>query len=108
MQTVPATGGDATAASGSDQRRAERFGVGLPYTLNGVEGHTRDLSSSGLSFESDVDYPVGSIVKLTLRYGLDGHNFPLPCEVEVVRVERTGEQFLVAARLCRPFFDPAP
>jgi hypothetical protein len=105
MQPVPTPGEG--VASASDQRRAERFGVGLPYTLDGVAGQTRDLSASGISFESDTGYPVGAIVKLTLRYGLDGHNFPLPCEVEVVRVDRTGDRFTVAARLCRPFFDAA-
>jgi hypothetical protein len=107
MQPLPSRNSSAAPASERDQRQSERFGVGLPYTLGNVEGYTRDLSAGGLSFESETDYPVGSIVKLTVRYGLDGHNFLLPCEVEVVRVVREGERFTVAARLCRPFFDPA-
>ncbi|MDB5944081.1 MAG: hypothetical protein JWQ13_3647 [Ramlibacter sp.] len=100
------TASPAPAATSRDQRRAERFGVGLPYTSDGSQGHTRDLSATGLSFDSDVAYPVGAIVQLTLRYSLDGHNFPLPCEVEVVRVEPFGERFSIAARLCHPFFEP--
>ena len=95
-----------SAAPGSNQRRAERFGVGLPYTLGGQEGQTLDLSSTGLRFESDTAYPIGTIVDLTLRYGLDGHNFPLECQVEVVRVDPEGQRFTIAAKLCRPFFPP--
>lgn len=94
------------AAAASDQRVAPRFGVGMPYTLDGVEGQTRDLSATGLSFESDTAFPVGSLVDLTLRYGLDGHNFPLQCQVEVVRVEPQAGRFLVAAKMCQPFTDP--
>ncbi|MFC5497568.1 PilZ domain-containing protein [Caenimonas terrae] len=94
------------ASNASDQRAAARFGVGMPYTVDGHEGQTRDLSATGLSFESDTDYPVGSLVDLTLRYGLDGHNFPMACQVEVVRVEPCGPRFMVAARWCQPFDQP--
>ncbi len=108
MRPVPFSLVAATALDGTDQRAAERFGVGLPYTLDGHQGHTRDLSATGLSFDSDVAYPVGAVVKLTLRYALDGHNFPLPCEAEVVRVEPSGDRFTIAARLGSPFFEPQP
>ena len=91
------------AGNAADQRAAPRFGVGMPYTVDGHEGQTRDLSATGLSFDSDIDYPVGSLVDLVLRYGLDGHNFPMACQVEVVRVEPCGPGFTVAARWCQPF-----
>jgi hypothetical protein len=90
----------------TDQRAAPRFGVGMPYTVDGREGQTRDLSATGLSFDSDTEYPLGALVDLTLRYGLDGHNFPLQCKVEIVRVEPFGRRFTIAAKLCEPFFDP--
>ena len=98
----------ASTIAGSDQREAPRFGVGMPYKVDGHEGQTRDLSATGLSFDSDTAYPVGSIVDLTLRYGLDGHNFPMECQVEVVRVEQHGQRFTIAARWCKPFFNPDP
>ena len=94
------------ATLASDQRVAARFGVGMPYTLDGREGQTRDLSATGVSFESDTAYPIGAIVDLTLRYGLDGHNFPLQCQVEVVRVEPEGQRFCIGARMCHPFTEP--
>lgn len=95
-----------SATAASDQRAAPRFGVGMPYTLDGREGQTRDLSATGLSFDSETSFAVGSIVDLTLRYGLDGHNFPLQCQVEVVRVAPNGAGFTVAARMCQPFVEP--
>ena len=107
MRPVPVPDVTPAPVTGRDQRASERFGVGLPFTLeSGLQGHTRDLSATGLSFDSDIPYAVGAIVELTLRYGLDGHNFPMPCQVEVVRVDPAGEGFSVAARLCRPFFEP--
>jgi hypothetical protein len=97
-----------SVTSSREQRAAERFGVGLPYVLDGEEGQTVDLSATGLSFESSTCHSVGSILELSIRYGLDGHNFPMQCQVEVIRVEPAGPRFMVAARFCRPFFDPAP
>ena len=89
-----------------DQRSTDRFGVGLPFTLDGVAGQTRDLSASGVSFESLTARAVGSRVMLYLHYGLDGHNFPMDCEAEVVRVTPEVGGFLIAARLLKPFFVP--
>lgn len=94
------------APEGGELRAAARFGVGMPYMVDGHEGQTRDLSATGLSFDSDSAYPVGSILELTLRYGLDGHNFPLQCQAEVVRVEARGSGFTVAARWSQPFTNP--
>jgi hypothetical protein len=80
MPVVPLRVAPSLSPPAGDQRAAERFGVGLPYTRAGEEGQTRDLSATGHSFESDTAFQVGAVVKLTLRYGLDGHNFPLSCE----------------------------
>lgn len=90
----------------ADQRAAPRFGVGMPYTIEGHEGQTRDLSATGLSFDSDTPYDVGATIELILRYGLDGHNFPMTCKVEVVRVEQRDGRYAIAARWCQPFFNP--
>lgn len=106
MRRPPMTVVPPLRRNSGDQRAAERFGVGLPYTLDsGSQGHTRNLSATGLSFESHIAFPLGAIVKLTVSYGLDGHNFPMPCEVEVLRVEEHGGHFNIGGRLCRPFFD---
>lgn len=93
-------------APSSEQRTSERFGVGLPYTVDGRQGHTSDLSATGLAFESDTCYVIGEVVTMTVRYALDGHNVALPCEMEVVRVKPHGDHFMIGARLIHPFFEP--
>jgi hypothetical protein len=82
-----------------DRRRAERFGVEMPVTIDGRIGTTQDLSSSGLSFLSDQPYALGTRIDVVIEYLLDGHQYPLRCEAEVVRIELVEGQYRVGARL---------
>ncbi|HYF43201.1 MAG TPA: PilZ domain-containing protein [Ramlibacter sp.] len=91
-----------------EKRAAERFEVSLPLQLqDGQRATTRDISAGGLSFESRTAYPVGSRIDVTIDYVLDGHNFPLQCEAEVVRCVPAGHGFTIGARLVAPFLDTA-
>ncbi|HYW58770.1 MAG TPA: PilZ domain-containing protein [Polaromonas sp.] len=87
-----------------NQRAAQRFGVALRLTIAGGEGITHDLSASGLYFESDRSYEVGSVMELVLEFPGSTRVHPLPCEAEVVRVSNAGESFNVAVRLMEPLF----
>lgn len=49
MRPEPVSVVGGAPATGSEQRGAERFGVGLPYTVAGQQGQTLDLSATGLS-----------------------------------------------------------
>lgn len=82
-----------------ERRGAERFVAAMPVHVEGHLGRTQDLSISGLSFIADRPYPPGARVEVVVEYLLDGHNYPLRCEVEVVRAERCAEGFLIGARL---------
>lgn len=85
---------------GEDERRqAERFSAAMPVRIDGREATTQDLSATGLSFVSDRPHVPGARVEVVIEYLLDGHHYPLRCEAEVVRVERTEGGFLVGARL---------
>ena len=86
-----------------DRRVAERFAAWMPLHVNGHEGTTQDLSATGISFQSDEPLEVGACVEIVIDYLLDGHQYPLRCEAEVVRVEREGDCYTVGARLCTPF-----
>lgn len=87
---------------GADQRAAPRFGVEMPVQVQGAAGVTHDLSANGLCFEAARAYAPGERVPIVIEYLLDGHNYPLRCEVEVVRCQAHGARFLVGARLLSP------
>lgn len=82
-----------------DRRRAERFGVEMPVSIDGRAGTTQDLSSSGLSFVSEQPYQPGAHIDVVIEYLLDGHQYPLRCDAEVVRVEPCEGGYRVGARL---------
>jgi hypothetical protein len=42
-----------------DRRRADRFVAAMPVSVDGREGTTEDLSSTGLSFVADHPYEIG-------------------------------------------------
>lgn len=82
-----------------DRRRAERFAAAMPVSVDGHPATTEDLSTSGLSFRSDRAYEAGTRVEVVIAYLLDGHDYPLRCEAEVVRSVPDGEGFTIGARL---------
>ena len=83
----------------SNRRSEERVAAEMPLRLEGATGTTQDLSSRGLSFVTDRSYEVGTRIAVVIEYLLDGHNYPLECEAEVVRVEAVPEGFRIGARL---------
>jgi hypothetical protein len=86
--------------AGRERRLAERFGAAMPVTVDGHEGTTQDLSTSGLSFVADRPYELGARVEVVIEYLLDGHQYPLRCEAEVVRSDAAeGGRYKVGARL---------
>ena len=93
-----------------DRRRAERFIAAMPVSVDGREGTTQDLSSTGLSFTADQPYAPGTRVQVVIEYLLDGHNYPLRCEAEVVRSTSSPEGgYMIGARLAaQPDVDSVP
>ena len=85
--------------SASDRRGAERFIAELPVSVNGLEGTTNDLSATGLSFITDRLHAPGARIRVIVEYLLDGHQYPLECDAEVMRVDRVGEGYRIGARL---------
>jgi hypothetical protein len=83
----------------ADRRDARRFGAAMPMRVDGHAGMTRDLSTSGLSFHSDVRPTLGAQVEVVIDYLLDGHHFPLRCVAVIARVQPHGNGFLAGARI---------
>lgn len=73
-----------------ERRQAPRLPIAIPVELEGGRGLTRDVSLSGVYFETDRSLVVGEQVRLTLVMGRlsPDHPFRLQCGGRVVRVER--------------------
>lgn len=83
-----------------EPRREDRKRERLPVkVLNGeAKGVTRDLSPSGVFFETDRQYEVGSIITVTI----DLENPPgtrLKCVGTIVRVEDRGSKVGIAVHM---------
>jgi hypothetical protein len=82
-----------------NRREASRVAAEMPLRVDGRPTTTQDISATGVSFESEKAYEVGERVSVVVEYMLDGANFPLRCEAEVMRVEANGTGYSVGARL---------
>ena len=63
--------------------------------LNDGIGMTRDISTSGIFFETENPYAIGDTIRLFLNF----EHETLQCEARVVRVEPRNGQFGVAVEL---------
>jgi Tfp pilus assembly protein PilZ len=78
-----------------ERRKAKRFKLALPVQLNDGIGTTRDMSTSGIFFETKRAYAIGETIRLSLTF----EHETLQCEARVVRVEPRNGQFGVAVEL---------
>ena len=85
-------------------RGADRFNTELAVEMAGVHGLTRNISASGIYFETEAVQVPGSRVRFTVEVHVHGEKFKLACEGEVVRVDRYGGALGIAAKLERSFF----
>jgi hypothetical protein len=85
-----------------DERRLQqRFRIGLPVKLESGTGTTRDISASGIYFETSRGFRQGELISFSVAFEHVGTGGPLhmKCEGQVVRVEPLGEQVGVAVRV---------
>jgi acyl-coenzyme A thioesterase PaaI-like protein len=81
----------------SDHRAAARFDTALAVNVEGLNARTRNISASGVYFETDVDVPVGTLLNLNVQFTHGGRKHWLACEGKVVRVTTSDGQNGVAA-----------
>ena len=78
-----------------ERRKGERFKLALPVQLKNGAGRTRNISKSGIFFETESAYSIGDTIRLFLHF----EHETLECEARVVRVEPRNGQFGVAVEL---------
>jgi len=90
-----------------DHRAADRFVAELPIELNGVRGLTRNISATGVYFESVTNQAPGSVVQFAVDVEIQGEKFKMICKGEVVRVDHKDATVGIAVKLAHSFFtDP--
>ena len=81
-------------------RRSTRHRVQLPIALKWGKGKTRDVSASGVYFETDEDLHEGESIQFVLTLGeATGEEITIRCEGSVIRLERHGQQSGVAVEM---------
>jgi Tfp pilus assembly protein PilZ len=78
-----------------DRRKEQRFKLALPLQLKNGTSMTRDISTSGIFFETESGHSIGDTIRLSLHF----EDETLECDACVVRVEPRNSQFGVAVEL---------
>ncbi|HWO42803.1 MAG TPA: PilZ domain-containing protein [Candidatus Eisenbacteria bacterium] len=89
----------------SNKRKEERVSVELPVDFNSAFGITRDVSASGMFFETVTALAVGSHVHLTMAVDSPWGKVIFKCDGSVVRIEPREKRIGVAVRVVESAFE---
>jgi Tfp pilus assembly protein PilZ len=81
------------------QRREERVSTVVPVDLGTTTGVTRDISASGIFFETDASYPFGSDITFRVELDTPEGRKVLRCHGSIVRIEPRNERVGVAVKI---------
>ena len=85
-----------------ERRRAQRYQLAVPVRLqDGSTGITRDISTSGILFETERAHSIGDTVNLSVHL----REATVQCEGRVVRLEQVDGKFGIAVDLTSYRFD---
>jgi hypothetical protein len=71
----------------------------LPVHLGRTSGITRDVSASGMFFETDASLNLGSSISFNVKFAAPAGNMMLKCHGEIVRIEPSGTRMGVAVKI---------
>lgn len=101
---MKSTGRQNLTFAGRSQRAADRFISELPIEISGSQGLTRNISATGVYFETTIDPAPGSKVNFAIEVTVKGEALKMICSGEVVRVDHKDEAIGIAVRLANSFF----
>lgn len=90
----------------SNKRREERVSTALPIDLGTATGVTRDVSASGVFFETDATYALGNEISFAVELDTPGGRMVLRCKGEIVRIEPRDARVGVAVKIVESTLDP--
>lgn len=84
----------------SFRRREPRYESNLAVALEGGSGIARNVSASGIFFETEVPFREGAPIRFTIDFTPDaGGPLTMQCHGRVVRIEARDSSYGVAARI---------
>ena len=87
-------------------RKEERVSTALPVHLGSATGITKDVSASGIFFETDVPYALDSVISFTVQLDTPGGKMLLKCRGMIVRIEALGKKVGVAVKITESTMEP--
>jgi len=87
------------AATGSEKRLGERVEAAFAVRLGDASGVTRNVSASGLYFETQAALSVGGRINFAVDLEIAGASMVLSCLGEIVRIDQRGDQQGVAIKI---------
>ncbi len=75
---------------------------------DGGSGVTRDVSASGVFFETETEQVAGSLVDFTIEFETPSGEMRLKCHGQVVRIERHGKRQGAAVKILESKFEAGP
>ncbi len=88
------------------KRMEERVTTARPVHLDQGTGITRNVSASGVFFETDVNYAAGSEISFSIELDGPGGKIMLRCQGQIVRVEQLDGKFGVAVKIIESRLEP--
>jgi len=82
-----------------EKRGGERVRTALPVKLGAATGITRDVSASGIFFETDASGSLGDLISLTVEFNTPIGKRMLRCQGDVVRIEPLDTRVGVAVKI---------
>lgn len=89
------------------EKRAERISWKLPVSLGSTKGATRNISASGVFFETDATCKLLSrLVRFEVELGTPEGTLLLKCLGEIVRIEPRNKKVGVAVKIIESTTEP--
>lgn len=90
-----------------EKRRAERISTPLPVHIGDAIGITRDVSATGVFFETETPFSIGTSISFEVQFATPSGGLVLRCRGDIVRVETRERCVGVAVRIVDSAVEPA-
>jgi hypothetical protein len=90
-----------------DKRREERVSAMLSVNVGNAAGIVRDVSASGIFFEIDAAYTLGSSISFAVKLDTPSGFMNLKCLGEIVRIEPRDSRIGVAVKITESAMEAA-